>query len=484
MKRLSSVRYRLFRQMLITGIAFLYLAGCSQSPAFREEIGPAGNEYIDPPDPLEDDSDQILTDFQQLPDSVKVLIDQVLPGGDASMNHWGPFRYTVTKSYTDGRTNTMFIYLTGDILKILYTQGDYKERPGRFFVSGTEQVIPLDSVPEAVLKSIKYQADGASIIGAWTADSDIGDTYVLDVIGFQEGGTTAFAYRADGILKTMSEAGRMREGFERKWTAAEIEQLLGKYRVKYSIDSVLSHISKVPYDAEEGFRFVVLGDNRVNRDVWEMVCKSISNKDASFAVAVGDLVDDGKPEEFDQDLFGVLEDHGRFNFVPVVGNHDIGNDGLAVSYMTSFGANALNYYFDYGNARFVILDNCSRVTDYSAQLDVADQWLAETPPEYYKFVFVHVPPGEVKKWAYHAMSGKKSRQFTDLMTKHEVNHVFAGHIHAYSTASYNGVDYTITGGAGASLHDRYGPRGSVHHYVIVDITSEGMKQQVVRFYPR
>jgi hypothetical protein len=484
MEGLPSVRCRLFLPLLITGAVLLFPAGCSQAPRFREEIGPAGNEYVDPPDPARDDSGLILSDYSQLPDSVIAIIEQVLPGGEASINHWGPFRYTVTKSYTDGHTNTIFIYLTGNILKVLYTQGDYKERPGRFFVTGTERPVPLDSVPQAVVQNVMHQTDRASLIEAWTADSDIGPTYVITVTGFQGNDTTSFAYRPNGVLKTMSEARRMKRGLERKWTAEDIEQLLGKYRAKYSVDSVLSRIRSVPYAEEEGFRFIVLGDNRVNRDVWEMVARSISSKEAVFAIAVGDLVDDGQPEEFDQDLFGILETHGRFNFVPVVGNHDIGDDGLAASYMTSFGTNALNYYFDYGNARFIILDNCSRVTDFIAQLDTADQWLADTPTDYYKFVFVHVPPGEVHKWSYHSMSGEKSHRFTELMTKHKVDHVFAGHIHAYSTGSHGGIGYTVTGGAGASLHDRYGPEGSVHHYVIVDVTPEGVQQRVVRFYPR
>jgi hypothetical protein len=333
-----------------------------------------------------------------------------------------------------------------------------------------------------VLNSIADQAADASISGTWIADSDIGDTYIIEVTGFQGGDTTAFAYRPDGILKTMSEAHRMRQGRKRRWSRQEIEELLGVYQEKYGVEAVLNRIRSVPYEAEEGFRFIVLGDNRVSRDVWEMIAKSISTKEAVFAIDVGDLVDDGQPEEFDQDLFGVLEEHGHFNFVPVVGNHDIGDDGLAISYMTSFGANALNYTFDYGNARFVILDNCSRVTDWYEQLDITDRWLSETPEGFHKFVFLHVPPGDIKKWSYHAMSGEKSHRFTELMSKHAVDHVYAGHIHAYSTASYGGVEYSVTGGAGANLHEQYGPLGSVHHYVIVDVTPGGVQQQVVRFY--
>lgn len=482
MKAASRRRYSLPLIVLSVG-SLLLSVGCSRGPQFREEIGPAGNEYIDPPDPARDDSDQILTEYRLFPDSVKAIIEQVLPKGEVvSVSHQGPFRYAVTKRHPDGHANKIYIYLTGNIPKILYTQGDYQERPGLFFVTGTEHVVPLDSVPMAVLENVAVQADGARLFKAWTAASDIGPTYVIEATGFQNKDTTAFAYRPDGILKTMSKARRMRQGLSRRWTEEGIEELLGKYRVKHSLDTVLNRIRSVPYIPEEGFRFIVLGDNRINRPVWKAICKSISQRDEVFAIAVGDLVREGEPEQFDQYLFGVLEAQGTFNFLPVVGNHDISYDGLAVSFLTSFGPNALNYCFDYGNSRFVILDNCSRVTNFIHQLEVADRWLTETPEGFYKFVFVHVPPGEIKKWSYHSMSGERSRKFTELMTKHEVDHVFAGHIHAYSTASYAGVDYTVTGGAGAQLHRQYGPKGSVHHYVIVDVTPAGIQQQIVRLY--
>jgi len=69
------------------------------------------------------------------------------------------------------------------------------------------------------------------------------------------------------------------------------------------------------------------------------------------------------------------------------------------------------------------------------------------------------------------------------MTKHRVSEVFLGHIHAYSTAKHGGVNYTLSGGAGAPLHNRFGPKGNVNHYIICDVSPDGtVKQQVVRFY--
>ena len=108
--------------------------------------------------------------------------------------------------------------------------------------------------------------------------------------------------------------------------------------------------------------------------------------------------------------------------------------------------------------------------------------LEETPPELSIIVAAHQPVATVEKWAYHSWDEEESKRFSELMSEHEVEHVFFGHIHAYSTARFQGVDCTITGGGGAGLHDRYGPSGNVHHYVICDVQPDGsIKQQVVRF---
>ena len=77
------------------------------------------------------------------------------------------------------------------------------------------------------------------------------------------------------------------------------------------------------------------------------------------------------------------------------------------------------------------------------------------------------------------MEEEMSGPFAKLMSKHKVDHVFFGHIHAYSTDTYEGIEYTITGGGGAGLHRQYGKMGSVNHYVIVDILPESIEMRVV-----
>ncbi|HCK99425.1 MAG TPA: hypothetical protein DHW42_04885, partial [Candidatus Marinimicrobia bacterium] len=116
-------------------------------------------------------------------------------------------------------------------------------------------------------------------------------------------------------------------------------------------------------------------------------------------------------------------------------------------------------------------------------IDWLDSVLSEAPENFHKIVVAHSPFGNVEKWLYHVMDKKHSKAFGDLMSKYKVDHVFFGHIHAYSTATYNGIDYTVSGGGGAGLHDRFGPAGNVYHYIICDVLPDGtLKQQIVRFH--
>jgi hypothetical protein len=50
-------------------------------------------------------------------------------------------------------------------------------------------------------------------------------------------------------------------------------------------------------------------------------------------------------------------------------------------------------------------------------------------------------------------------------------------------AEFGSVRYTVSGGGGAGLHNRFGALGNVHHYVICDVQPNGtVEQQVVRFH--
>ena len=128
-----------------------------------------------------------------------------------------------------------------------------------------------------------------------------------------------------------------------------------------------------------------------------------------------------------------------------------------------------NYFFDYGGARFVILDSSAkRVT--KAQLKWLDLVL-DTP--LHKIVFTHMPPVLLGLWggfAAHGIGGFAfgARKFADLMSSKKVDRVYMGHVHAFGVQDYQGVRYVLTGGGGSALFPA-GASDRFHHYLTVRV---------------
>jgi len=263
-----------------------------------------------------------------------------------------------------------------------------------------------------------------------------------------------------------------------------LKEKLGPYRERFNFENQIKKLGKKPSSSDGSFRYVVLGDSRSHRQLWSTMVKHIDMLDPkpAFVIQVGDIVENGYAQQYsDYYIPALLETN--IPFFVAIGNHDDGSDGKAREYRYLFGENALNYYFDYGKARFVFIDNVTKVQKYKDTLKWLDKTLAEIPKGYRKYVATHKPPKNIKKWSYHALGSRESKAFTKLMEKWHVTEVYMGHIHAYSTARYEAVNYTVTGGGGAALHGFFGPLGSVHHYLICDVRPDGtLKQQVVRFY--
>ena len=255
-------------------------------------------------------------------------------------------------------------------------------------------------------------------------------------------------------------------------TFADQLKQLDPYIEKYAVENVIRRVQEVPFDAENGFRFVVFGDSKGKVSLFGRIVENINAEEPLFVIGVGDLVRSGSIKEY-QDFLKFLEERADYKFLPVIGNHDIGHQKKEFTYL--FGK--LDYSFDYGGCRFVILDNSTGLLT-KEQLSLADDQLKKARA-LRKFVFLHMPPKNISKWAWHSFS-KGSNKFVNLMKKHQVDEVFMGHIHAYSTAERDGVRYTVTGGGGASLHKRYGPEGNANHYVVVDVKEDGIRQKVVR----
>lgn len=228
-----------------------------------------------------------------------------------------------------------------------------------------------------------------------------------------------------------------------------------------------------PVKADGTFQFVVMGDNRGNYEVLRELILGANRQHPAFMINTGDLVTHGGAREFHRFLAVIRQSQAPY--FTVVGNHDVGREGLR-NYRQIFGEE--NYSFDYGGCRFVVLDNS--LGHFPAErLEWLDRQL-DTPLR--KFVFLHKPP-DVGTWGkafdaspWHENAGR----FTELVGQHRVERVFVGHIHAYGEKEIDGVRYVLTGGAGAPL----APSPHAYfHYVLVTVSPTSVRDRVIRLRP-
>ena len=83
--------------------------------------------------------------------------------------------------------------------------------------------------------------------------------------------------------------------------------------------------------------FAVLGDSRSNPAVFDRVLKDMAGDPSlTFAIDVGDMVEQGTLEQFD-DFFKQIQPYSRMPFLTVVGNHDLGKNQDLTLYREIFG---------------------------------------------------------------------------------------------------------------------------------------------------
>lgn len=473
---------------VISLLIILTIFSCTKIPKqvgdWRVKVGPPGNEFYQIPEestpqniPPSDKLLNIVREFAPPYTKVtewKMLNDSLYRIRAAA----GVERYDYT------------IFQDGTIQDITYRNDSTKTREKAYYllIKNRKKTIPLEEVPSKALETIKVIFPNSKPSQTWLASTFAGTRYLIVVENM------AFYARPDGQIQSarFTNSGGLEENYPRTGNRDEIideimsdaKASLADYRDLFNIDKQIMRIKSKQLKPNSPFRFIVMGDSRSNADCWSAELKHIAalNPKPDFVINSGDLVPRGMVKEYREYFIPPLLDFD-IPYLIAIGNHDFGFKRKAIEYRYLFGNNSLNYYFDYGGYRFVMIDNVTTVQPLTETVNWLDTVLSETPENFHKIVVTHSPFGNVEKWRYHVMDKEHSKAFGDLMSKYQVDHVFFGHIHAYSTATLDGVNYTVSGGGGAGLHDRFGPTGNVHHYIICDVLSDGtLKQQVVRFY--
>ena len=173
-----------------------------------------------------------------------------------------------------------------------------------------------------------------------------------------------------------------------------------------------------------------------------------------------------------------------FGKVPVAlapGNHDIlgsrRNERIFDDYF-----DGLHYSFSRGPYHFVILDTEEPGREgriASKQLAWLKADLAASRAATLTFVALHRPLFPVDGHIGSSLDEYPTERdaLHALFIKEGVDCVFMGHEHLYNRHQRDGVDYVITGGAGAPLYAKP-DKGGFYHYILAFITGAGYTLRV------
>lgn len=251
---------------------------------------------------------------------------------------------------------------------------------------------------------------------------------------------------------------------------------------------------------ETPFAFAVIADTQGNPEVNGRLAQHAWALRPNFTIIPGDLVDDGlKKNQWVQEFFASMNPlFSRVAFYPVLGNHERNADHY-YRYM-ELPPPEYYYSFEYGNAKFFMIDSNKKVDPQSEQylwlekelLDLKQRRDSGESKTLWTFVSYHHPSYSSDEDDYgNLWKGKSTwgdlriRPLCELFDKYGVDIVWNGHIHSYErtwpvragkVAQENAPVYMITGGGGGGL-EQAGPirpafqnnvkRG--HHFVYVSI---------------
>jgi hypothetical protein len=223
--------------------------------------------------------------------------------------------------------------------------------------------------------------------------------------------------------------------------------------------------------------FAVLGDNRSNPEVFGRVLRQLDcDPDLAFAIDVGDMVEQGTLEQFDE-FFKHLRSAARLPFLTVVGNHDLGNNQDLTLYREIFGPDY--YAFQLRDHYFIVLNDNLHTGMGEAQMAWLEQELRKSQSYKTRLVFLHIPLFDPRGGEnHHCLPEATGRRLAALFHQYRVTHIVAGHIHSYFSGNWDGVPYTITAGAGAPLYGT-DPAHYFYHYLKVTL-KDGRVQIRVR----
>jgi 3',5'-cyclic AMP phosphodiesterase CpdA len=162
----------------------------------------------------------------------------------------------------------------------------------------------------------------------------------------------------------------------------------------------------------------------------------------------------------------------------VVGNHDLGENQDLTLYRKIFGPDY--YAFQLKDHHFIVLNDNLDTGMGAAQMAWLEQELSKSQSYKTRLVFLHIPLFDPRGGEnHHCLPEATGRRLAALFRKYRVTHIFAAHIHGYFAGNWDGVPYTVTGGAGAPLYGT-DPEHFFYHYLKITLRGDHVEVQVRR----
>lgn len=212
---------------------------------------------------------------------------------------------------------------------------------------------------------------------------------------------------------------------------------------------------------KESFTFVVIGDNRSGDRIYKKIIHKALIRKPLFIVNTGDLIPNhGNREEWKN--FWEISKEITVPYFLVPGNHDIDDKESQDVWRdeVDLPGNETYYSFKVGKNLFVILNSCEPENDrriVGKQFEWLKSVLSGDRYEH-KFVFLHYPLFLLKEMNHYNGSIDRYPKLRDelhkLFVDKKVTSVIAGHEHTFNRTEKDGIEYIITGGAGAPLYGK------------------------------
>ncbi len=258
-----------------------------------------------------------------------------------------------------------------------------------------------------------------------------------------------------------------------------------------------SFLTAPPDDDTTGYRFVVWGDNQNGVATFEGLVDLMIDEDPSFALSVGDTVQEGTRANFRNQLIGPispLADH--VPFLVAGGNHSRYTDPNLFDEYFSQPGDEHCFGWRRGELFFLVIDTeITSIDPGSPQGDCITGALgsAAATEASFRVALFHKPPRI--EWWYGGLIAFTTEmeapwvreQLEPMLEAYDVDLIFNGHNHlyAYSPEDVYGVTLVTTGGGGGSIDTDYWMwkvddwpqiETTIHdfHFLSVDVTPDAM----------